>query len=124
MLPDWALMRPETLRESLIDHHHLGRGAVVVVLKKPALNERNLHSAEIICAGKALVHLQFLPGGRVVAFHLDVSPANGSSQGQHINFALRRHSGEMGNAVLDFAVKTDHSFIFFVVWTGDGYFHG
>ena len=88
MLTQRAFAGPETLREFLIDHHNLWRGAVIVFFKETALHERDLHGVEIARAGKAKIDLQFLAGRRSISFHFDVPPTNGSSQGQCRNLAF------------------------------------
>ena len=76
-LADRIAVGPEALRELLVDDgdRTLGVGEVGF-RERPALQQRNLHRAEIVGRHAALVDLQLLPGLRHPAFDVDAPPAD------------------------------------------------
>ncbi len=62
---DGIVVRPEALREFLLDDDDLRRVRAVVLGEEAARDQRDLHGAEIVRAGRAQIDLQLLPGRRV-----------------------------------------------------------
>jgi hypothetical protein len=85
---------PEALCESLVDDHYLRLVRRIVLGEIAALAQRNLHRPKIIRACDANIHLQLLPWGRSVTFHVDTSPTYLARQRQCRNHSFRDHPWE------------------------------
>ena len=110
MLANGIVARPETLRELFVDNRHLLAVDGVVIVEIAALQQGNLHGAKVIRAGRPQVYLQFLARRRSVALHVDAAPSYPAGERQWRHQALRHHSGQMADAIADFAIELGDRF--------------
>src|SRR5437870_3773871 len=99
MFSDGILVWPETLRELFVNDRHPLAVAGVMLGEKPAFQQRDIHGSEVVGTCEAAVRLQFLPGRRSIAFHVDPAPSDRSAQRQHINQPLGLDAGQVTDAL-------------------------